>query len=70
MTTTTQTVTIARYVDGKTKADMPRPKVYTSRQWMWNKYVKDRMSEEEIAALAGCDQATINRWLKKLELKK
>jgi transposase len=47
-----------------------RSKVYTSRQWMWNKYVKDKLSEEEIAKLAGCDQATINRWLRKLELKK
>ena len=49
---------------------MPRIKLYTSKRWMYKKYVVERLNEQEIAELAGTNQSTINRWLKKLELKK
>jgi DNA-binding MurR/RpiR family transcriptional regulator len=49
---------------------MPRPKVYTSRRWMHKRYVVDKLTETEIAELAGTNQSTINRWLKKLGLKR
>jgi hypothetical protein len=45
-------------------------KLHTSYKWMWLRYVKDRMTEQEIAELAGVDQATINRWLERHNLKK
>ena len=37
---------------------------------MYKKYIRERLSEEEIAELAGTNQSTINRWLRKHELKK
>lgn len=49
---------------------MPRIKLYTSKKWLYKKYVKERLSEPEIAALAGTNQSTINRWLRKFELKR
>lgn len=50
---------------------MPKKiKLYTSYKWMRKKYVIERLTEEEIAELAKTDQSTINRWLRKLELKK
>ena len=45
-------------------------KVYTSKKWLYLKYVVQKKTEEEIAAEAGTTQATINRWLKKHELHK
>lgn len=45
-------------------------KLHKSYRWMYRQYVVKRLKEEEIAELAGVNQATINRWLKKLELKK
>lgn len=48
---------------------MPKVKLYTSRRWMHKRYVIEKLSEEEIAKLANTNQSTINRWLKKLELK-
>jgi DNA-binding MurR/RpiR family transcriptional regulator len=47
-----------------------RPKLHTSFKWMHRQYLIKKLTEEEIAVLAGVDQATINRWLKKLGLKK
>lgn len=35
---------------------------------MYVKYIKERLSEKEIAELAGTTQTTINRWLKKHKL--
>jgi len=37
---------------------------------MRKKYVYERLTEAEIAELAGTTQATINRWLVKHDLKK
>lgn len=53
------------------------PKVYTPRTvhlyrsfaWMRKKYVIENLTEQEIAALAGTTQATVNRWLEKHGLK-
>jgi DNA-binding MurR/RpiR family transcriptional regulator len=46
-----------------------KPKLHKSYRWMYRQYVVKKLTEEEIAELAGVNQATINRWLKKLELK-
>jgi DNA-binding MurR/RpiR family transcriptional regulator len=45
-------------------------KLYESFRWMQKKYVVERLTEQEIAKLAGTTQATINRWLEKHGLKK
>ncbi len=37
---------------------------------MHKRYVLDKLTEAEIAELAGTNQSTINRWLRKLELKR
>lgn len=47
-----------------------RSKLWTSLAWMKQKYVIERMTEQEIARAAGTTQATINRWLKKHSLKR
>ena len=47
---------------------MPKPKLYTSRRWLYKKYVVERLTEQEIASLAGTTQATINNWIKRHEL--
>jgi DNA-binding MurR/RpiR family transcriptional regulator len=49
---------------------MPKVKLYTSYAWMRKKYWVERLTEQEIADLAGTNQSTINRWLRKHELKK
>lgn len=49
---------------------MAKPKVYKSFHWMRNKYVVERLTEQEIADLAGTTQVTINRWLVKHNLKR
>ena len=49
---------------------MLKPKLYTSYQWMRKKYYEERLTEQEIADLAGTTQATINNWLNKHGLKK
>ena len=48
---------------------MPRLKLWTSRRWLHKKYNIEKLSEEEIAKLAGTNQSTVNRWLRKFELK-
>ena len=45
-------------------------KLYTSRRWLYKKYVEERLSEQEIAKLANTTQATINRWIDKLDIKR
>lgn len=47
-----------------------KPKLHTSYRWMHRQYLVKKLTEEEIAELAGVDQATINRWLKRHGLKK
>lgn len=49
---------------------MPRVKLWTSKAWMRKKYLVEKLSETEIAELAGTNQSTINRWLRKHELKR
>lgn len=48
---------------------MPRIKLWTSRAWMRKKYVVEKLTETEIAELAGTNQSTINRWLRRHKLK-
>lgn len=48
---------------------MPKPKPYTSHALMYRRYVVEKRSEQEIADEFGVDQATINRWLRKLGIK-
>ena len=48
----------------------PVTKLYKSKKWLYRQYVVKRLSEQEIAKLADTDQATINRWIKKHELKR
>jgi len=45
-------------------------KPYKSFKWLYLKYVTQKKTEQEIADEAGTTQATINRWLKKMNLKK
>lgn len=47
-----------------------RVKLYTSKRWLHKKYVIERLTEQEIADLAGTTQVTINTWLRKHGLKK
>lgn len=49
---------------------MSRVKLYKSYAWMHRRYVIDKLSEQDIAALADTTQATINRWLEKHGLKR
>jgi DNA-binding MurR/RpiR family transcriptional regulator len=49
---------------------MSKFKLYESFLWLRKKYVVERLTEEQIAELAGTSQATINRWLVKHNLKK
>lgn len=49
---------------------MPRVKLWTSKAWLRKKYVIEKLSEQEIAELAKTNQSTINRWLRKFELKR
>lgn len=42
-----------------------KPKLYTSRTWMYRQYYINKLSETEIAKLAGTTQQTINNWLRK-----
>lgn len=45
-------------------------KIYQSEKWLRKKYVVEEKSEEEIAALCGVTQVTINRYLRKFKLKR
>jgi transposase len=45
-------------------------KLYASYRWLYKKYISERLTEQEIAKEAGTTQATINRWLKRYDLKK
>jgi len=47
-----------------------RSKPWTSYKLMYRRYVIEKKTEQEIADEFKVDQATINRWLKKLEIKK
>lgn len=47
---------------------MAKPKIYESRAWLYRQLVINKLSQQEIAKLAGTSQATISRWLEKYEL--
>lgn len=45
-------------------------KLYKSKAWLRRKYLVEKLSEPEIARLAGTTQVTINRYLREYGLKK
>lgn len=45
-------------------------KLYQSKKWLTKKYVSERLTETEIAQLCGVTQVTINRYLRKFNLKR
>lgn len=47
-----------------------RVKLWESKNWLYKKYVVEKLSEKEIAELAGCSQPTINRALNRFKLKR
>lgn len=49
---------------------MPRIKLYTSYAWLRRKWEVEKLSEAEIAKIAGTTQMTINRYLRQFGLKK
>lgn len=49
---------------------MPKIKLYTSEAWLRRKWEVDKLSEKQIAELAGTTQVTINHYLKKFGLRK
>lgn len=49
---------------------MPRVKLYASYAWLKRKWEVEKLSEKEIAELAGTTQVTINRYLRQFGLKK
>lgn len=49
---------------------MPKVRLYESRNWLYKKYVEEKLDEFEIARLANSSQPTINRWLRKHGLKR
>lgn len=42
---------------------------YKSKAWLTHMYVNKKKSEEEIAELCHVNQSTINRWLRKYQIK-
>lgn len=49
---------------------LTKVKLYQSKAWLQRKWEVDKLSEAEIAKLAGTSQVTINRYLKEFGLKK
>lgn len=45
-------------------------KPYESYRWLYLQYKVKRLTEQEIAELAGVNQSTINRWLEKHGLRR
>lgn len=45
-------------------------KLYNSKSWLTKKYVHDRLSDEEIAKLAGATARTIRTKIKEFGLKR
>jgi transposase len=38
---------------------------YENKDWLHEKYVKDGLTQKEIADIVGCSQHTISRWIRK-----
>lgn len=56
---------------GNTPRRNPKvPKLWQSKAWLKRKYETDKLTEQEIATLAGTSQVTIHKWLIKHGLKK
>lgn len=47
-----------------------RERPWKSKKLMYQLYIVKKMTEQQIADRLNTDQSTINRWLKRLELKK
>jgi len=45
-------------------------KFYTNRQWLYNRYVRDKKTAKEIADEAGVTEMTIDRYLDQFNLKR
>jgi DNA-binding MurR/RpiR family transcriptional regulator len=45
-------------------------KFYKSKDWLYRKYVSERMSPVDIAELAGVSEMTIHRYLNQFGLKR
>lgn len=43
-------------------------KLYTSRAWLWRKFVVEKLSAADIAKLCGVSEPTIYNWLNKFGL--
>lgn len=49
---------------------MAKVKVWESKVYMYKLYVVERKTEQQIAAITGASQPTINRWLVRHGLKR
>jgi predicted transcriptional regulator len=49
---------------------MPKVRLHQSKAWLRRKYIVECLTEDEIAELAGVDRSTINRALRKFNLKR
>lgn len=47
-----------------------RTRLWQSENWLRRKYLHERLTETEIAKIAGTSQVTINFWLRRFKLRK
>jgi len=50
--------------------EMFMPAYYKSKKWLTRKYITERLTETKIAEICGTTQVTINKWLRKFNLKR
>ena len=41
------------------------PQLYKNKEWLYQKYIKEKRTAEECGKIAGCFKNTILRWLKR-----